>query len=192
MLGRLKRFACKFDSPFLNLLILDWRFTCLLLLLLVFVLAAISAPLKLWKRNTSGKASELRISTIDWLQALALSRSARCAEQRNDFESAIASWSMALANDPANERIGINYLNALLRSSSPTNLVKALQAGSWLQAVSTNRVVQQLSIEAAARLHDWPRVLTLSRDGADAVQFPADQQFCVVRALFHTGQFAKA
>lgn len=189
MLARLRRFACRFDSPFLTLLVFDWRLP-IALASVAFILAfCFTSTLKVWPRTPANARTEIRISTLDFLQACALSRSARKAEGRGDLDGAINSWSEALANDPLNESIGIPYLEALARSPRATDAVSAMRVALWFSEFSTNAEIRRLSVAAAERNKEWAAVLQFTEG---AVNLPSRTRLAMIKALFWTGNHQRA
>jgi predicted Zn-dependent protease len=185
------RLASRFEHPLLRLLILDWRFSCLLVLLVCSVFFAVTLPLRIWKRTPSGFTPEIRISTLDWLQAHALARSARKAEKNRDLDQALLSWASALANDPCDQAIGSDYIKALLRSTKRSDHQRALQVAIWLQNLSRSSVSSQLLIAAADRNQDWDLVLGATQRIKPSKQTP-ETQASVLKALFRRERFPEA
>src|SRR5688572_14539443 len=103
------RLADRLQHPLLKLLIIDWRFSSLLLLLCVTLAAVVALPAKIFTRTPPGFTPVVQISALDLIQATALSRSARRAELRREHAQALQSWSVALANDPCDPAIASAY-----------------------------------------------------------------------------------
>lgn len=188
MLGRLRKLSYRVDSPLLNLLILDWRFTCAAISLAFIVLAAASLPLKLWPSGSYGLAAEAKISALDWLQAHSLMRTARAAESRGDYELAASAWAVALGNDPFDERIGLSYMKALAHSPTSTNIFRSIHAGLRLRSFSTNSEIATLLLSALSANREWERILQLT--GSPEAS-PHELPF-LVKAQFHTRRYDAA
>lgn len=189
---RLKRLLMGLDHPLLTLLVVDWRFALAILVLAATLLIGGTLPLKLWNRAPSGFGTEVRVSSLDLLQARSLARSARRAESRGDAEAAIRSWAAALSNDPCNDEIGIHYLKALLRSGGKDHSTKALQIALWFHGFSTNSEIRSLSIAAAEQNKNWFHVLRFA-DGQRSGERGSDSiALARVKGLFWTGNYQAA
>lgn len=75
------------------------------------VLACLSLP-KIWTVTPLGFSPRIRISVLDLLQAQALARSARQANQAGRFDEALAAWQMAVAHHPGS----LTYRRELLET----------------------------------------------------------------------------
>ena len=193
MLRRFRfRLADRLQHPLLKLLVIDWRFSCLVLLMMVTIALAIALPAKIWKRTPADFTPLVRISALDFVQASALSRSARKAEMRRDYEQALQSWSVALANDPCDPTIAANYIKALLRSKRRDDAQRALQIAGWLCRFSSNPTSHQLLIAAADRNEHWDLVLDASRNVLESKSASSDVNSSVLKALFRTGRYREA
>lgn len=193
MLRRLRfQLANRLQHPLLKLLVLDWRFSCLLLLLMPTIVFAVTLPVKIWKRSPPGFTPEVTISALDFIQASALSRSARTAEKQGDFAQALQAWSLALANDPCDRTIAANYIRALLRSKSSGDAQHALQIAGWLRGFSPDPTAHQLFIAAADRNEHWELVLAASHGALKPDDMFSEVHGSVLKALFRTGRFREA
>ena len=192
MLRRFKlRLAIRFEHPLVRLLILDWRFTCLLVLLMILVSFGVALPLRIWQRTPPSFTPEIRISALDFIQARALAASARKAEEGQDLRRAIRTWELALANDPCDPQIAAGYINALLRSNKPPDLQRGLQVALWRQSISPDTASRQLVIIAADRNEEWDLVqemYLLLKPG----EFSLETQPCILKALFRRGRYPEA
>jgi hypothetical protein len=182
------KIAERLNQRWLQLLVLDWRFSFLLLLLLFLLVVALLLPAKIWNRAPPGSAPEIRISTLDYLQAYALTRSARQAEQSGNNDLAIQVWSLAFANDPGSRQIASSYISALLRSQKRAELARALQLARWLRSRMRDSTSDGLLIAAAEKNQAWELVLETSR----SLSLAADNRQSVLRALFRTRKFREA
>ena len=79
---------------------------------------------------------------------------------------AISSWDLALANDPGNEEIAIDYVEGLLRSRELRNGARALQVAGWLRTLHPTPQADQLLIAAADRNQVYDLVLEINRAAA--------------------------
>ncbi|MGZ8900904.1 MAG: hypothetical protein ACXW3Z_12480, partial [Limisphaerales bacterium] len=176
----------------MKLLVLDWRFSCLVLLMLATITFAVALPAKIWQRTPAGFTPEVKISALDFIQASALSRSARRAELRGGSQQALQSWSVALANDPCDRTIAANYIKALLRSKKRDDAQRALQIAGWLCRLYPDPSSHQFLIAAADRNEHWDLVLDASRIALESSSASADVQGSVLKALFRTGRYRDA
>ena len=193
MLRRFRfRLADQLQHPLLKLLVIDWRFSSLVLLLMVTIALALALPAKIWKRTPPDFTPVIRISAVDFVQASALGRSARRAEMRGDHEQALQSWSLALANDPCDLAVAGNYIEALLRSKRREDAQRALHIAGWLCRLSPDASSYQLLIAAADRNEHWDLVLDGSQSVLKSRNASAEVNSSILKALFRTRRYREA
>ncbi|MSU32247.1 MAG: hypothetical protein EXS25_06250 [Pedosphaera sp.] len=104
----------------------------ILLVGLLGVLACLSLP-KVWTVTPPEFSPRIRISMLDVLQAKALARSARKANQLGRFDEALAAWQTAVAHHPGNLTYRRDLLETLIQQP---NLAPSLIDRGIFTAVS--------------------------------------------------------
>ncbi len=183
--------ALRFEHPLLRLLILDWRVSFLLLLVVASVSFVLILPLKLWKRTPKGFNPEIRVSTLDLIQARSLARSARTSEKNGNLQGAIQAWALALANDPGDFAVAGNYVEILLRNGKQQDLQKGLQIALWARELFQTAEADHLVILASERNQAWDLVHQAA-ERVEISESPLEVRMCVLKALFRSGRYREA
>lgn len=86
----------------LHLFINDLRFLLAAMILLPIAIGGVLLIPKIWKITPEDFRPAIKVSGLDFLQSWALARSAREYEANEDYDQALYSWHVAVANIPTN------------------------------------------------------------------------------------------
>lgn len=164
-----------------------------LLVVVTGICVVVAAPLlllKIWRVTPPDFSPRVRVSLLDRIQAWSLTRSARAAESRGDFETANQAWRAAAANVPVDYEALRGGLLVIPRLPKPTDFAStALAMGSWMIRLGhTNATDLELIASVWNRCQLFDRTAAISTAVPDVHSANLDRLLAI--ALFQSGRYA--
>lgn len=171
---------------FVNLLLFDRRSRWAIFGFIFLVGSGLLALPKLW-RVTPEDAPDIRISALDFLQAQALARTARRAENEGDIALARRAWHISIANHMGHKE----HLRTFIRNeisrfderSTPMDSHTYTYARQLMQLSHTNNTDLNLALKVADRSGSWEGMQRMIGGLAPTKRSP-ETQSANLRALF--------
>jgi len=182
--------------PLLHFLLLDLRWTAVVLVIVVFGGLTILSMQKIWVRTPPGFRPVVRVSTLDLAQAWSLRRTAEHAEKTGDKQSALEALIGAVAQDSANVSLLRSCLHAAARNENleGQSAARILAQIPWLlRLTQTNETDLHIATQLLRKYHRWVEIEELLRPRLEHLN--PEEQIDYVAALFWLGKiddFARA
>src|SRR5689334_6947959 len=144
------------DYPLLNsmlrMLLYEKLFRLALAGLFVLLFSTGLFIAKIWTVSPAGFSPKIRISGLDYVQAWSLRRTALKQMAQGQFDDALYSWRVAVANNSANPELVRGCLNHLLNGTDKRRCAPAVVTYTrWLLRLTQTN---QADLELSARLYD--------------------------------------
>lgn len=175
-------------SGLLQLLIFNFWFRLVFLLMVVFVVfMALFLP-KIWRVSPEGFNPVVKVSGLDLAQAWSLRRTAERAAVAGDEEEALFAWRAAVANNLANAGNLRGFLGYLAeRGDRRDTLYMAYAHSGWLlRLTATNRADVRLVARVYDSYHLPQLVVNLLEPYAEDLS--ESEAVAYLKALFETGR----
>ena len=117
-------------NPLLKLLVLDWRFSCLLIIVLSVLAACFFLPLRIFRTTPQGVVPVVKVNLLELIQSRSFAWNARKAEAKGDIDAAMICWGRAIASNPGSIAIARGYVHSYMDSTNSSNWLLSLQAAS--------------------------------------------------------------
>ena len=185
---RVVRFKARIGagSLFLRLLYKEPWFRVATLLILGIVVGVPILVLRTFPVTPRGVEPEIKISGLDWLQATALARRAIKLSPEMDVSKHVASWRLAIGNNPGSLEINRAYLSLLSNNDIRGEYWSdAVRTGAWLLKLSrTNRLDLELTCLALEHYDLDDLIVELVESYTEERSMIVNQSY--LRALFDT------
>lgn len=187
-----QRLSDKFpNSGLVQMLVYNFWFRLIFLLLILFALGVALALPKIWTVTPPSVEPAIQVSVLDMAQAWSLRRTARRATAAGDYPTALYSWRASIANHPANLESCRGLLDHLTEHGDRAETLGiAWSQCNWLlNLTQTNRNEVTRVAEVYDAYELAPLVLQLLEPHES--ELSPREQILFLKSLFETGDISR-